>query len=79
VGIHDGGCDTSLRYRLEVAGRVDPGWIAWFEADRVIPMGSNTLLELRVADQSQLYGRLRRIHDLNLRLLWLRRVDPDPK
>lgn len=69
--------DRTLRYRLEVDGRVGPGWSAWFEADTVTSTGSSTLLQVRVADQSELYGRLRRIHDLNLRLVSLRRVDPD--
>lgn len=69
--------DTSLRYRLEVAGRVDPGWSSWFEADTVTPGDCTTLLELRVADQSELYGRLRRIHDLNLRLVSLRRLESE--
>lgn len=68
--------DTRLRYRLEVAGRVGAAWSDWFEADRVVPSGANTLLRVRVADQSELYGRLRRIHDLNLRLVSLRQLDP---
>lgn len=65
---------SRIRYQLEVAGRVGPDWGAWFDADTVTPAGPNTLLEVRVADQSELYGRLRRIHDLNLRLVSLRRL-----
>lgn len=71
----DGRPDTSLRYTLEVAGHVGSGWGAWFEADRVLSSGASTLLVIRVADQSELYGRLRRIHDLNLRLVSLRRLE----
>jgi hypothetical protein len=33
-----------------------------------------TVLEVRVVDQSELHGRLRRIHDLNLTLVSLRRT-----
>jgi hypothetical protein len=59
----------AMRYRLEVGGSVGASWCEWFEADTVTPAGDNTVLELRVADRAELYGRLRRIHDLNLRLI----------
>jgi hypothetical protein len=61
---HDGGL-----YRLEVAGPVAAAWAEWFDADTVTPCGPNTMLEVRVRDQAELYGRLRRIHDLNLHLV----------
>lgn len=76
MSVQDREADTRLHYHLEVDGRVDPGWSGWFAADRIVPAGARTVLELRVADQSELYGRLRRIHDLNLQLVSLRRVDP---
>lgn len=72
----DGMPDTSLRYRVEVSGHVGSGWSSWFGADRVLSSGAHTLLLVRVTDQSELYGRLRRIHDLNLRLVSLRRLEP---
>ena len=68
------GADGPMAYEIEVGGQVGPRWRDWFEADAVIPAGSNTILRVRVADQSELYGRLRRIHDLNLRLIALTRV-----
>ena len=72
--------DRDLRYRLEVAGLVDPDWGEWFRADAITPSGENTILDVHVADQAELYGRLRRIHDLNLRLISVTRlsapVDP---
>jgi hypothetical protein len=58
-------------YRLEVAGPVVASWADWFDADTITPRGENTVLEVRVSDQAELYGRLRRIHDLNLRLISL--------
>ena len=64
-----------LRYRLEVEGPISPEWRRWLEADEVIPTGPITVLLLGVTDQAELYGRLRRIHDLNLRLLSLRLTD----
>lgn len=69
----DGG---TVQYRLEVAGRVGATWAGWFEADAVIRRGENTVLEVRVKDQSDLYGRLRRIRDLNLRLISVTLVAP---
>lgn len=56
-------------YRLEVDGPVPASWADWFEADAIVSVGAHTALEVRVTDQSELYGRLRRIHDLNLRLV----------
>lgn len=66
---NDSTADTEwARYRLEVAGRVAAGWAEWFEADTIRPAGEHTVIEIEVSDQSELFGRLRRIHDLNLRL-----------
>lgn len=65
----------TLLYRLEIGGAVDRQWADWFGADTVRAAGNNTVLEVRVADQSELYGRLRRIHDLNLKLISVTRVD----
>ena len=56
-------------YRLEIGGSVGVSWAEWFEADTIAPCGDNTVVEVRVTDQAELYGRLRRIHDLNLRLI----------
>lgn len=66
----------TVQYRLEVAGPVGASWAGWFEADAVTRRGENTVLEVRVQDQSDLYGRLRRIHDLNLRLISVTLVAP---
>lgn len=68
--------DGELVYRLEVEGRVGERWRDWFDADSVRTAGDRTVLEVRVADQSELYGRLRRIHDLNLRLIAVTRAEP---
>lgn len=65
----------TLLYRLEIGGVVDRQWADWFGADSVRAAGGTTVLEVRVADQSELYGRLRRILDLNLKLISVTRVD----
>lgn len=66
-----------LRYRIEVAGQLPAEWKDRFEADALIPSGRNTLLHIRVRDQAELIGRLRRVHDLNLQLVALLRIDPE--
>lgn len=66
---HEAAVRETALYRLEVAGTVAPSWVDWFDADTITPRGDNTVLEVRVTDQAELYGRLRRIHDLNLRLI----------
>lgn len=65
--------ELDVVYQVKVAGRVPSTWRAWFDADTITPDGEDTLLEVRVADQAELYGRLRRIHDLNLQLLRVER------
>ena len=61
-------------YRLEVDGRISAAWVGWFEADTITTVDDHTVLVVRVADQAELYGRLRRIHDLNLRLISVSRI-----
>ena len=61
-------------YRLEVGGRISASWAGWFEADTIRTVDDLTILDVRVADQAELYGRLRRIHDLNLRLISVTRI-----
>lgn len=61
--------DAAMTYRLEVAGRVPAPWQERFGAHAMYRDGENTVLEIRVRDQSELFGRLRRVHDLNLRLI----------
>ena len=70
--------EEGLLYRLEAAGNLPPKWRDWFGAQSMTPTGPNTVIFLRVADQSDLYGKLRRIHDLNLRLISVRQVEFKP-
>ncbi len=80
---------TSLRdegavYRLTVRGRVGEGWREWFGADELHPGDTSTEIVVRVADQAELLGRLRRVLDLDLQLVELallpssRAENPDP-
>jgi hypothetical protein len=65
----------SVLYRVEVAGALAATWPEWFGADAVRTLGENTVLDVRVADQAELLGLLRRVHDLNLRLISVIRVE----
>lgn len=73
---HEKAQGESVLYRVEVAGALAASWPEWFAADAVRTVGENTILDVRVADQAELLGRLRRVHDLNLRLISLTRVEP---
>ena len=66
-------------YRLEVAGRVPVAWKERFGAHAMRRNGENTVLEIRVRDQSELFGRLRRVHDLNLRLISVALTAAEPE
>jgi len=67
--------EEQVLYRVEVAGALAASWPEWFAAEAVRTEGENTILDIRVADQAEILGRLRRIHDLNLRLISLTRVE----
>jgi hypothetical protein len=77
VNDHDEISDAeSVLYRVEVAGALAASWPEWFAADAGRTTGKNTVLDVRVADQAELLGRLRRVHDLNLRLISVTRIEP---
>ena len=59
----------TVAYRLVVAGPIGDRWADWFGADRVISGPEETEIIVRVTDQSELFGRLRRLQDLNLQIL----------
>lgn len=68
---------SSLCYLLVVEGHLPPEWHEWFGAESVRRDEKTSLIDLRVRDQAELHGILRRVHDLHLRLVSLTRVSPD--
>lgn len=66
--------DEGAVYRLTVRGRVGEGWKDWFGADTLRPGDTTTEIVVRVADQAELLGRLRRVLDLDLQLIELVRA-----
>jgi len=69
--------DQPARYRIQLLGRLGPGWAASLDNFRITatpPAGApsaapTTTLEGHVADQAALFGLLSRIRDLGLPLL----------
>lgn len=59
---------TRRTYRLELEGLLDASWTDWFDGVVVEAGAGRTVLHVGPMDQAQLYGVLRRIHDLHLRL-----------
>lgn len=64
----------SISYRLVVDGEVGEDWAAWFGRCTLRHEAGRTIMDVTVADQSELHGLLRRIHDLHLRLVALTRL-----
>jgi hypothetical protein len=71
--------DIPHEYELRIEGYLADRWSDWFEGLAVCrePNGETTLRGVLV-DQAALFGVLSRIHDLNLRLVSVRR-DPTPE
>lgn len=64
---------TPQWYEIRIAERIDSSWTNWFEGMAVLadPVRPETILAGNVRDQSELYGLLNRLRDLNLTLLAL--------
>jgi hypothetical protein len=67
--------EPTVVYRVEIEGRLSPEVGHRLGAHGMACGDRDTILEIRVMDQSALLGRLRRIHDLNLRLVAVARTD----
>ena len=69
----------SRDYRIKLKGCLDPKWSDWFEQMAISTEGGETILTGPVADQAALHGLLIRIRDLNLTLLAVERIQPEPE
>jgi hypothetical protein len=65
----------SAQYEIQIRGRLDARWSAWFESMKVTPVNGETII-VGTFDQSRLRGVLNRIWDLNLTLISVARTDP---
>lgn len=83
--VHQPGNQSALKpdralYEVWLDGRLDPRWAGWFGATEVRcydqgPGRGQTLLLCPVADQAALYGLLRKLRDLGLSLVALKRIE----
>ena len=66
----------STVYQIRLRGQLDHLWSDWFEGLAIIwDDNGDTLLTGTVADQSALYGLLRKVRDLGVTLVSINRLD----
>ena len=70
---------TSAHYRIRLKGCLDDTWSDWFEEMAISSKGAETILTGPVADQAPIHVLLIRIRDLNLTLLAVERLAPEPE
>jgi hypothetical protein len=70
---------TPIFYQIKIKGHLDQQWSAWFDDLTITPETTGeTLLSGPVVDQAALYSLLLKIHNLNLTLLCVKRVELVP-
>ena len=63
-------------YEIRLKGHVDEHWSEWFDNLTIThDEDDNTILADPVADQSALHGLLKKVQDLNLRLISVTEVE----
>ena len=66
-------------FQIRIQGHLGRQWQGWFEGLTItLEEDGNTLLNGPVADQSALHGILKKIRNLNMPLLSVNVMDPDP-
>lgn len=69
--------DEPQAYEIRLKGHLDHRWAEWFEGLEVtLEDEGETLLTGLLADQAALHGLLRRVRDLGLPLLSVKRMGP---
>ena len=72
---HD--ADQPMVYQIKIKGHVSHQWADWFDGLTItLEEDGNTLLTGTVIDQAALHGLLRKVRDLGMPLLAIRRTDP---
>ena len=65
------------RYEIRVKGHLENRWADWFEGLTITREDNGeTLLAGTVADQAALHGWLRKVRDLGLPLISVKRIEP---
>ena len=66
-------------YDIRVAGQIDANWSAWLDGLTIThPLPGEAMISGDIVDQAALHGTLNRIRDLNLALISVARIDPEP-
>ncbi len=65
----------NIIYEIRVRNHLDNCWRVWFEGMVIADLeNGDSLIRGPIADQSALHGILARIRDLNLTLIYVRKV-----
>ncbi len=63
-------------YQIRIKGHLDDRWSDWFDGLTITQeTDGNTLLTGPVIDQSALYGLLKKVHDLGLSLISVKKIE----
>jgi hypothetical protein len=66
---------SGTRYEIVIEGQIDRGWSEWFEGLAITPAAdATTRLSGSLADQTALFGVLKKLHHLGLPLISVRRL-----
>lgn len=75
--------DQPIVYQIRLRGELDRMWSQWFDGLAITWCDGDTLLTGPVADQAVLHGLIRRIRDLGVTLISIKRLEagaePDPR
>jgi hypothetical protein len=70
--------DRPMVYRIRIKGHLDQYWSDWLEGVAINPQADGeTMLCGLVSDQCALYGLLKKVHDMGLGLISVRRIECD--
>ena len=66
-------------YDIRVAGQIDTQWSAWLDGLTIThPHPGEAMISGEIVDQAALHGTLNRIRDLNLPIISVVKIDPEP-
>lgn len=66
-------------YTIRVLGQIDAHWSEWFGGLIIThPQPGEAVISGDIVDQAALHGTLNRIRNLNLTLISIIKVDPEP-
>lgn len=60
---------------IKIQGQLDIKWKSWFDCMDISYNGKDTILEVYFQDESQKYGLINKLRDLNLKLISLNPIE----